>query len=54
VVLDRHPDSDPLFLCRPDPHPDLIVTKTDPAPDPSIIKQKYLLKNMNSSVLDFI
>jgi hypothetical protein len=26
----------------PDPHPDPLVTSTDPAPDPSIIKQKNL------------
>jgi hypothetical protein len=28
-----------MFLGLPDPHPDPIVTSTDPAPDPSIIKQ---------------
>jgi hypothetical protein len=37
----------PLFWIRirmysghPDPHPDPLITRTDPAPDPSIIKQK--------------
>ncbi len=29
-----------MFLGLPDPHPDLLVTSTDPAPDRSIIKQK--------------
>jgi hypothetical protein len=29
-----------MFLGLPDPHPDQLVTSTDPAPDPSIIKQK--------------
>ncbi len=29
-----------MFLGLPDPHPDPLVTCTDPAPDPSIIKQK--------------
>jgi hypothetical protein len=28
-----------MFLGLPDPHPDRLVTSTDPAPDPSIIKQ---------------
>jgi hypothetical protein len=30
-----------MFLGLPDPHPDPLVTSTDPAFDPSIIKQKY-------------
>jgi hypothetical protein len=29
-----------MFLGFPDPHPDTLVKSTDPAPDPSIIKQK--------------
>ncbi len=29
-----------MFLGLPNPHPDPLVTSTDPAPDPSIIKQK--------------
>jgi hypothetical protein len=29
-----------MFFVLPDPHPDPLVTSTDPAPDPSIIKQK--------------
>jgi hypothetical protein len=32
------PDSDPYVLGFPDP--DRLVTNTEPAPDPSIIKQK--------------
>jgi hypothetical protein len=36
-------DPDPYMICRllcPLGHPDPLVTRTDPAPDPSIIKQK--------------
>jgi hypothetical protein len=33
-----------MFLGLPDPHPDPLVTSTDPAPNPSIIKQKKLEK----------
>jgi hypothetical protein len=29
-----------MFLGLPDPAPDLLVRGMDPAPDPSIIKQK--------------
>jgi hypothetical protein len=29
-----------MILGLPNPHPDPLVTSTDPAPDPSIIKQK--------------
>ncbi len=29
-----------MFLGLPDPRPDPLVTSMDPAPDPSIIKQK--------------
>jgi hypothetical protein len=29
-----------MFLGLLDPHPDLLVTSTDPAPDTSIIKQR--------------
>jgi hypothetical protein len=28
-----------MFLGLPEPHPDPLVTSTDPPPDPSIIKQ---------------
>jgi hypothetical protein len=43
-----------MFLGLPDPHPDPLVTSTDPgpdpspdpAPDPSIIKQKYSKVNL--------
>ncbi len=42
LVLGSVPDPD-LYVFGPpgDPHPDLIVTSTDPAPDPSIINKKY-------------
>ncbi len=33
-------DPDPYVFGLPDLHPDPLVTSTDPAPDPSIIKQK--------------
>ncbi len=31
---------DPYDLGLPDPHPDPLVTSTDTAPDPSILKEK--------------
>jgi hypothetical protein len=39
---DPHLDADPIlmFMSLPDPHPDPLVTSTDPAPNPSIINQK--------------
>ncbi len=37
-----------MFFVLPDPYPDPLVTSTDPAPDPSIIKQKkYSKKNLD-------
>jgi hypothetical protein len=41
----------PMYLDLPDPYPDLLVTSTNPAPDPSLIKQKKVLKNLISTVL---
>ncbi len=40
-----------MFLGLPDPHPDPLVTRTDPAQDPSIIKQKIVRKTLISTVL---
>jgi hypothetical protein len=41
------------FFGLPDPHPDPLVTRTDPAPtlDPSITKQKIVRKTLASTVL---
>jgi hypothetical protein len=39
-----------MFLGLPDPHPDPLVTSTDPSPDPYIIKQKNLRKTLISRV----
>jgi hypothetical protein len=36
---DPHLDPDPYVLGLPDPDPDPLVTRTDPALDPSIIKR---------------
>ncbi len=33
-----------MFLSLPDPHSDPLVTSTDPARDPSIMKQKCVVK----------
>jgi hypothetical protein len=40
VMIDFTSVGDPYVLNLPDPHPDPLVTSKDPAPDPSIIKQK--------------
>jgi hypothetical protein len=41
IVADPHPDRRlRMFLGLPDPHSDPLVTSTDPARDPSIIKHK--------------
>jgi hypothetical protein len=40
-----------MFLSLPDPHPDQLVTSTDPAPDPSIINGKVVRKTLISTVL---
>ncbi len=43
-----------MFLSRPDPeHPDPLVTSTDPAPDPSIIKQNQYKKPLFLLFCDF-
>ncbi len=39
-IGDPYPHPDPYVFGLPDPFSDPLVTKTDPAPDPSIIKQK--------------
>jgi hypothetical protein len=42
-----------MFFGLPDPHPNPLVTSTDPAPDPYIIKQKYEEKNLFLLFCDF-
>jgi hypothetical protein len=40
-----------MFLGLPDPYPETVVTSTDPALDPSIIKQKIVRKTLISTGL---
>jgi hypothetical protein len=42
-----------MFLVLLDPHPDPLVTSTDPAPDPSIIKQNSKKTLISTVLCDF-